>query len=252
MVSAPKPNGRVRNKKLSPGMTVRAFDNGYWYAAELREFANRMKIPFASKLRKDQLEAAIRRLLFADGPKVEAISVTPKQGPRDVDRGLHLDLLVIHYTSNKQTKLFIEREAAKIQPGFKRASGTRYLLNRWREEQIAAGRRITYRDLILQAIALNESKRGPLRVKHARYINFISDYMADNNGAAHDDAVRAWHEIKAMDAPKTYAAWVRLSRRQSNGKSRLRRARRPLLAHTRNWQGSCITSTFRSRWKASI
>ena len=203
-----------KKRKLSPRMTLRAFDNGYWYAAELREFAVKMRIPFASKLRKDQLETAIKDLLFADGAKVEAISVTPKQGPRDVDRGLHLDLPVVHYTSNKETKSFIEREAAKIQPGFKRASGTRYLLNRWREEQIAAGRRITYRDLVLQAIALNESKRGPLRVEHGRYINFISDYMADNNGAAHDDAVKAWHEVKAMDAPKTYAAWVRLARRR--------------------------------------
>ena len=215
MAGAPKPNGPARKCKLSLGMTLRAFDNGYWYAAELREFAIKMRIPFASKLRKDQLETAIKDLLFADGAKVGAISVTPKQGPRDVDRGLHLDLPVVHYTSNKETKLFIEREAAKIQPGFNRASGTRYLLNRWREEQIAAGCRITYRDLVLQAIALNESKRGPLRVEHARYINFISDYMADNNGAAHDDAVRAWHEVKAMDAPKTYAAWVRLARRRT-------------------------------------
>jgi hypothetical protein len=193
-------------------MTLLAFDNGYWYATELREFAIEMKIPFASKLRKDQLEAAIKGCIFADGAKVEEISVTPKQGLRDVDRGLHLDLPVVQYTSNKETKLFIEREAAKIQPGFKRASGTRYLLNRWREEQIAAHRSITYRDLVRQAIALNESKRGPLRVEHARYINFISDYMSANNDAAHGDAVTAWHEVKAMDAPKTYAAWVRLSR----------------------------------------
>jgi hypothetical protein len=102
---------------------------------------------------------------------------------------------------------FIERAAANIQPGFKRAPGTRYLLNRWREEQISGGRRITYRDLVLQAIALNQSKRGPLRVEHGRYVNFISDYMADNEGAAHRDAVKAWHEVKRMDAPKTYAAW---------------------------------------------
>ena len=53
------------------------------------------------------------------------------------------------------------------------------------------------------------NKRGPLRVKHGRYINFISDYMADNKSASHRDAVRAWHEVKSMDAPKTYAAWVR-------------------------------------------
>ena len=213
MAGAPKPIDPARKRKLSAAMTLRAFDNGYWYAVELREFAVKMRIPLASKLRKDQLETAIKDLLFAEGAKVGAISVTPKPGPRDVDRGLRVDLPVVHYTSNQETKSFIEREAAKIQPGFKRASGTRYLLNRWREEQIAAGRRITYRDLVIQAIALNETKRGPLRVEHGRYINFISDYTADNKGASHEDAVTAWHEVKAMDAPKTYAAWARLSRR---------------------------------------
>ena len=213
MAGSPKPTSPAKRRTLSAAMTLRAFDNGYWYATGLRAFAVKMRIPQASKLRKDQLEAAIKNLLFARGAKAAAISVTPKPGPRDVDRGLRVDLPVVHYTSNKETKLFIEREAAKIQPGFKRASGTRYLLNRWREEQIAAGRRITYRDLVIQAIALNKTKRGPLRVEHARYINFISDYMAGNQGASHDDAVRAWHEVRAMDAPKTYAAWARLSRK---------------------------------------
>lgn len=209
MAGARKPIGSAKKRKLSAAMTSREFDNGYWYATELRSFAVTMTIPSASKLRKDQLEAAIKALLFGESAKLGAISMTAKQGPRDVDRGLGLDLPVVHYTSNKETKLFIEREGSRIQPGFKRASGTRYPLNRWREEQIAAGRRITYRDLVLQAIALNEGKRGPLRAEHGRYINFISDYMAHNKGASHDDAVRAWHEVKAMDAPKTYAAWVR-------------------------------------------
>ena len=194
-------------------MTSRAFENGYWYASDLRAFATQLRIPQAGKLRKDQLEAAIRNLLFGEAATTAPISVTPKQGPRDVDRGLRLDLPVVHYTSNQETKLFIEREAAKIQPGFKRAPGTRYLLNRWREEQIAAGRWITYRDLVIQAIALSETKRGPLRIEHGRYVNFISDYMAANQGASHADAVKAWHQVKAMDAPKTYAAWVRLSRK---------------------------------------
>ena len=213
MPVARKPVGSPKQPKLSPTMTLRAFDNGYWYAEELRSFAVKLRIPSAPKLRKDQLEAAIKHLLFGKRPKAGAISVTPKPGPRDVDRGLRLDLPVVHYTSNRETKSFLEREAAKIRPGFRRASGTRYLLNRWREEQIAAGRRITYRDLVLQAITLNESKTGPLRAEHGRYMNFISDYMADNRGAKHKDAVRAWHEVKAMDAPKTYAAWVRYARR---------------------------------------
>ena len=213
MAGARKPTGRGRVRHLSAGMTRRAFDNGYWYAEDLRAFAVELKIPSARKLRKDQLEAAIKNLLFGDSAKPAALRVTPKPGPRDVDRGLRLGLPVVHYTSNKETKMFLEREAAKIRPGFRRAAGTRYLLNRWREEQIAAGRRITYRDLVLQAIALNDSKRGPLRIEHGRYMNFMSDYMAANAGAPHEDAVKAWHEVKALDAPKTYASWVRFGQR---------------------------------------
>jgi hypothetical protein len=198
---------------LTASMTEAAFDKGYWYAVELREFAVKLGIPSASKLRKDQLEAAIKQILRTGKNTFLANPKQARRGPRDVDRGLKLDLAVVHYTSNRETKLFIEREAAKLEPGFKRASGTRYLLNRWREEQIAAGRKITYRDLVLQAIVLNKSKAGPLRIQSGRYINFMSDFMAENKGASHAEAVRAWREVKAMDAPKTYAAWDRLRKK---------------------------------------
>jgi hypothetical protein len=97
----------------------------------------------------------------------------------------------------------------KLDPAFTPKPGTRYLLNRWREEQLAAGHPITYGDLVRQALALNESKRGPLRLEHARYINFMSDYMAANRGSTREDAITAWHAVKAMDAPKTYEAWSR-------------------------------------------
>jgi hypothetical protein len=127
--------------------------------------------------------------------------------------GLRLDLPVVNYTSNKETKAFIEREAARLQPGFKRASGTRYLLNRWREQQLTAGKRITYRHLVEQAIKLNRTKKGPLRLEHGRYINFISDFLAANRAATHQQAVAAWHEVKALDAPKTYASWAASTRR---------------------------------------
>src|SRR6185295_10168530 len=119
------------------------------------------------------------------------------------------DLPVVNYTSNKETKDFIAREAGKLEPNFKRASGTRYLLNRWREEQLRKGNPITYGDLINQAIALNKSKHGPLRIEHGRYINFISDYMAKNKKGSREDAVKAWAELKAMDAPKTYESWAK-------------------------------------------
>jgi len=37
---------------LSPTMTVRDFANGYWYLDQLKNFAERIGIPAAKKLRK--------------------------------------------------------------------------------------------------------------------------------------------------------------------------------------------------------
>ncbi len=198
-----------RKAALSKSMTEAEFDNGYWYATELKTFAVKIGIPSAGKLRKDELEKALKHFIRTGQPKTFVKRALARPEARDVDAGLRLDLPIVNYTSNKQTKAFIEREAAKLEPGFKRASGTRYLLNRWREAQLTAGKRITYRDLVLQAMALNKTKRGPLRIEHARYINFISDFMAAHRKASHDDAVKAWGELKAMDAPKTYASWAK-------------------------------------------
>jgi hypothetical protein len=39
-------------------MTLRDFENGYWYLEQLKNFAERIGIPAAKKLRKDQLERA--------------------------------------------------------------------------------------------------------------------------------------------------------------------------------------------------
>src|SRR5882672_4889483 len=51
--------------KLSTSMTQAQFDNGYWYASELKEFAKTIGIPSASRLRKDELEKAIKVFLKA-------------------------------------------------------------------------------------------------------------------------------------------------------------------------------------------
>ena len=194
--------------KLSKSMTVDEFNNGYWYANDLKVFAKRIGLPSAGRLRKDELETAIRH--FVRNRKVKSFvkRALIKKGAKDLEKGLSLNLPIVHYTSNRETKGFIEREAGKIEPGFKRKPGTRYLLNRWREEQIASGRRLTYGDLVRQAIVLNKTKQGPLRLEHGRYINFVADFMAANRGRSHADAVRAWKTVKSIDAPKTYDAWV--------------------------------------------
>jgi len=188
-------------------MTVEEFDNGYWYATEVRDFAKDIGIPGAAKLRKDELEKAIK--IFLAKGKVESPvgRNLDRSGTRDIEKGLGLDLPVVNYTSNKETKDFIVSEARKIVPDLKKRSGARYRLNRWREEQLTNGVAITYRDLVNKYIELNQGEEPFKQAPSGRYINFLSDFLKNEKGSTREQAIRAWEEVKKMYAPKTYDAW---------------------------------------------
>src|SRR3954471_16405101 len=101
-------------------MTQTQFDNGCWYATELKAFAKTIGIPSASRLRKDELEKAIKVFLKTgtiESPSKRSLSTS---GAKDVERGLSLRLPVAAYTNDKETKDFLEREAQKLVPGLKR------------------------------------------------------------------------------------------------------------------------------------
>jgi hypothetical protein len=204
-----------RKTKLSASMTVSQFDHGYWYATELKLFAKALGIKSASTLRKDELEPAIRVFLRTGAitqPPARKRSAPPE---REVARGLHLDLPVVHYINDAATKQFLEREARKLAPGVKRRSGARYRLNRWRETQILNGVPLTYGDVVREYVRLNQSTERFAQVPHGRYVNFMSDFLATQTGATKEQAVKAWSQLKSMDVPKTYAAWVRARPRKS-------------------------------------
>jgi len=189
-------------------MTLIEFDNGYWYATELKELAQAIGIPAATKLRKDELEKAIKHHLATgkvENPTKRNLSTS---GPKDVERGLRLDLPVVVYSNDKETKDFLEREAQRLSPGMKRKSGVRYRLNRWREEQLMRGVKLTYEDLVREYVRLNQTKEAFAQIPHGRYINFVSDFMAAEKGATRDLAMRAWEKLKTLDVPKTYRSWV--------------------------------------------
>jgi hypothetical protein len=189
-------------------MTLTEFDNGYWYATELKEFAAAIGIPSPSRLRKDELEKAIKHHLATgkiENPTSRSLSTS---GPKDVTRGLRLDLPIVVYTNDKETKEFLEREAQKLAPGMKRKSGARYRLNRWREEQLMRGVKLTYEDLVREYVRLTQTREPFARIPHGRYINFVSDFMAAERGATRDQATTAWDKLKTLDVPKTYRSWV--------------------------------------------
>jgi hypothetical protein len=188
-------------------MTLEEFDRGYWYAVELKRFAVSIGVRRVSALRKDELEVLIRRFLKSGRVPPSPKRRAPKTAIKDVARGLTRRLRVETYTNDPETKAFIEREAKRANPDFSKRSGAMYRLNRWRESQLAEGRRLTYGELVDEYVRLCAETTAFERVPLACYIYFMSDYLAAEPGATREDAIRAWHELKAMDIPKDYASW---------------------------------------------
>ena len=196
-------------RELSKSMTITQFDNGYWYATELKKFAEEIGLPSANKLRKDELEKAIRRFLKTGKLESPTQRSLAKTGVKDLEQGLRLDLPVVNYTSNKETKAFIVREALKIDPTLRRKSGARYRLNRWREEMLTSGKRITYGDLVQEYVKLNQGRESFPKIPYACYINFLSEFLAAEKNVTREDAIRAWKKLKKLDIPNDYPSWVK-------------------------------------------
>jgi SAP domain-containing new25 len=207
---------RVAKSKLSKQMTLRQFDHGYWYATEIKRFAQSLGLPSANKLRKDELEKAIRHFLVHGKVTSPTQRDLSRSRIKDVDRGLRLDLAVNLYTNDRETKAFLEREARRIDSTHKRRSGSRYRLNRWRDAQLARGAHITYRDLVKEYVRLNRPETMHKRAPVDRYVYFLSDFMAAHSGATMAAAIRAWKKVKTMDSPKNYRAFAAPQRRHRN------------------------------------
>ena len=203
---------------LSPTMTLRDFENGYWYLDQLKTFAERIGVPAAKRLRKDELERAIVVFLRTGDAALPTERSLRKTGAKDVERGLSLKLRIENYTSNRETKDFIVGQARLMAPEVREKSGVWYRLNRWREEQITSGKHPTYGDLVRQYIALNKMQRFE-KVPHDRYINFVAEFLAAGKGATRAEAIAAWTEVKTLDVPKNYASWVK-ARANRKGKSK--------------------------------
>jgi hypothetical protein len=202
----------ARRVKLSRTMTVAEFDNGYWYAKELQDFAEALGAPSAKKLRKDEIERALRSFLTTGKLEVQTKRALGRSGTPDSLEGLALDRPVRCYTNDRATKDFIVREAKKRSPSFKERSGWRYRLNRWREAQIVKGVSLTYGDLVKECVALNEQSTVFKRIPHGRYINFVADFLRKEKGATRVDAIAAWSRLKKMDVPKDYPSWRKQAR----------------------------------------
>jgi len=197
----------TKKVKLTTNITETEFDNGYWYAAEIKAFAKEIGIKNSSKLRKDELEQLIKHYIRTGKVKNSDRKNVLKSGTKDLEIGLTTSLLIFNYTSNKQTMNFIKTEADKLLPGLKIKSGAWYRLNRWRDEQITKGKRITYGDLINQFIKINQTDGKFEKVAVGRYINFLSDFLANEKSATRQQAINEWETLKTLNIEKSYKSW---------------------------------------------
>jgi hypothetical protein len=200
--------------RLSKNMTMTQFDNGYWYVDEIKAFAKELGIRNSSRLRKDQLEKIIKEFIRTGKISSEHSNIS-RSGVKDFELGLAPALKIINYTSNKETKQFIEKEALKIRPDLKKKSGARYRLNRWREEQLHRGNKITYADLINEYIRLNDDAVPFKKIQHGRYINFVSEYLKNEPNATRERAIEEWKKLKNLAIPKDYKSWKRNNRKST-------------------------------------
>ena len=184
-------------------MTIQEFENKYWYMSELKTFAKSLKIPVDSKIRKDQLEEMIIQFLET-GTVNKKNCYRSKSRNRDILNS-HTD--VENFSNKKETWEFIHSEMDKRIPGLKPKSGAKYWLNRWIENKLSHGEKITYDDVICEYIRLNQTEGRLPQIPSCKFNNFISDYLANEKNATREAALDAWNELKAMKSKKDYITW---------------------------------------------
>lgn len=184
-------------------LTTKEFENKYWYMSELKALAKSLEIPFDTKTRKDQLETLIIQFLKT-GEVNKKNTYRSKSRNKDL---LQTDSYVENFNNTKETWGFINTEMDKRVPGLKPKSGAKYALNRWIETKLSNGEKITYNDVILEYIRLNKTEGKLPQIPSCKFNNFVSDYLENEKNATREAALKAWAELKAMNAKKDYITW---------------------------------------------
>ena len=184
-------------------MTIQEFENKYWYMSELKVLAKSLEIPFDLKIRKDQLEEMIIQFLET-GTVNKRNCYQSKSRNRDI---LNSHIYVENFNNKKETWEFIHSEMDKRIPGLKPKSGAKYWLNRWIENKLSHGEKITYNDVICEYIRLNKTEGKLPQIPSCKFNNFISDYLANEKNATREEALDAWNKLKDMKAKKDYITW---------------------------------------------
>lgn len=193
---------------LRADMSVAEFDNGYFYAAELKQFARELGVTVGNR-RKFELEDLIRERL-STGRVPTRKPVLPRTAGQARDR-LAPDMVVTNYVGDKTTKTFLLECVHADAPDARDKSGQWYWLNDWRRAKQEAGARFTYRDLANRLRELMQAEGRLPQIPSARMNNFVTDFRADprNPAISRDEVLETWEWLKQQPGPSTYAEYRR-------------------------------------------
>ena len=195
MTRAPRGKGTNSKPALRREVSVADFKAYYWSIADLTDFAKRLGL--SSHGNKPDLSARIERRLR--GPPDKQSLQQRSTGPRDSDKTLRPETLVVNYKSDDGTRDFFKRN---IGPHFHFT----YHLNQYR----LANTNLTYGDLIREWVAEYARRQDPKYrapiASHGEYNRYIRDYFSDerNKGKSLRDAVASWNAAKRGRGDRRY------------------------------------------------
>jgi len=201
--------GRAAHSRpmLQPGMSVTEYRAYYWMKDDLIRFARQLGL--STHGYKPELSTRIDRRLRGLSESAEPRRKQPKI-PRDSDKPLRRDSLVINYRSDDKTRTFFQ---SQIGPEFHFT----YLLNQYR----LAHDHLTYGDLVDVWVAERDRRRSrdyrPEIAEQGKYNRFIRDFFDDeaNKGKSLGEAAKSWNAIKNKRGEPRYTTPPAKPRRRS-------------------------------------
>lgn len=193
---------------LRPDMSVQEFDDNYYYATELKEFARTLGIPIGNR-RKIELEQLIREYLVTGHvPTIKPVLPRTSGEPRD---RLAPDVVVKNYVGDKSTKTFLLELVRAQSPNLRDKSGQWYWLNDWRRRKQEENATFTYQDLADRLRELMQTSGRLPQIPSARMNNFITDFRADpaSPPLSREQVLQEWQWLKKQPGPNTYEEYRR-------------------------------------------
>ena len=192
-----------KRPRLTSKTSAEVFKNFYWLKKELTEFCTKNGLSTAGM----KPEIANRIYVFLKtGQKLKPKSVEITN-ILDSDKPITPQTLVVNYKNDPATREFFIKH---IGAHFKFSAR----INIFRNEQLAAGKKLTYGDLIKHWLKEHEQRKNksiklPIMAS-CEYNQFTRDFYTAEPNAERKTVIAAWKKIRSVAGKHTYANWKKL------------------------------------------